>query len=348
MTTSTDSPPTVLFVCVGNAGKSQMAEALTRQIAGDSVDAHSAGTRPKPAVNPESAASLAEVGADMPRAIPKPVDPDLLRMADRVIVIGTEAQLDPVPGMKTEIERWTIDEPSDRGIDGADRMRLIRDQISARVVDLVMELTGQPAEHVPRYQRLIADLTARYEGVFTESEVRAATRQAHAALAPNNKIPTFLPVLVERFAADLLTSKAHTSGRSAIPHPKILFICVHNAGRSQIAAALARHLSAGRVNVQSAGSKPVGGVNPLALRVLAERGVPAPDAFPKPLTDDVLQAADVVITMGCGDECPVVPGKRFEDWPVADPFGADLDTVRAITDDLQVRVTRLLVELLNR
>lgn len=349
-TTSTEATdiPTVLYICVSNAGKSQMAEALTRQIAGDSVRAHSAGTHPKSSVNQESAAAVAESGADMSNATPAPIDPELLRTADRVIVLGSDAQVPSAPGMTAEIERWAISEPTSDGIHGAARMRIIRDEITAKVVDLVMELTGQPAAHASRYQQVIADLTARFEGVFTDSEVRAATRQAHAALAPTSKIPTFLPILVERFATKVLASRAHTSGRSASPHPRILFVCVHNAGRSQIAAALAHHLSGGRVNAQSAGSRPVGKVNEVALEVLAERGVPIPDAYPKPLIDSVLQAADVVITMGCGDECPVVPGKRYEDWPVADPLGADLNGVREITDDIQIRVTKLLGELLNR
>ena len=129
--------------------------------------------------------------------------------------------------------------------------------------------------------------------------------------------------------------------------PEILFVCVQNAGRSQIAAALAQHLSGGRVHVRSAGSRPSGEVNPLAIEVLKERGIDLTEAFPKPLTDDVVRAADAIVTMGCGDACPIFPGKRYLDWVVADPAGQDITVVREIRDDIETRVTALLAELLD-
>ncbi|MBB2987220.1 arsenate-mycothiol transferase ArsC [Terracoccus luteus] len=136
--------PTVLFVCVSNAGKSQMAAALLRHLAREGqvdVEVHSAGTRPGPALNAGSAAAVAEVGADMSGGHPKAVDPGLLARADRVVVLGTSARLDPVPGMRAPgIEVWATDEPSTRGIDGPDRMRLIRDDIAARCRRLLDEL----------------------------------------------------------------------------------------------------------------------------------------------------------------------------------------------------------------
>ena len=127
--------------------------------------------------------------------------------------------------------------------------------------------------------------------------------------------------------------------------PELLFVCVHNAGRSQIAAALASHLSAGRVHVRSAGSAPTGTILPTAFQALAERGVELAEVFPKPLTDDVLHAADVIVTMGCGDACPVLHGKRYDDWDVADPAGQPIEVVRDIRDDIQGRVTQLLRDL---
>ena len=140
---TTDRRPTVLFVCVSNAGKSQMAEALLRRRVGDAVAIHSAGTRPKPVeagVNAESAASVARAGASMDAATSKPIDPDLLRTADRVIVLGRDAQVEPVGGMTATIERWDTDEPSLRGIEGDERMDLIRDDIQNRVEALADEL----------------------------------------------------------------------------------------------------------------------------------------------------------------------------------------------------------------
>lgn len=141
--------PTVLFICVSNVGKSQMAEALMHQIAGDAIDAHSAGTSPKTEVNALSAQVVAEAGADMSQARPKPIDPDLLTRADRVIILGDDAQVDEVPGMRASIERWSTDEPSERGIDGVERMRLVRDDIANRVAALALELTGQPGGNPP-------------------------------------------------------------------------------------------------------------------------------------------------------------------------------------------------------
>lgn len=135
--------PCVLFICVKNGGKSQMAAALARQQAGGVVEVYSAGTRPGAAINAESAAAIAEVGADMSGEVPRPIDEDILRRADRVIVLGSEAQVDEVPGMVASIETWTTDEPSSRGIEGAERMRLIRDDIGARVTALIAELNNK-------------------------------------------------------------------------------------------------------------------------------------------------------------------------------------------------------------
>jgi arsenate reductase (thioredoxin) len=127
---------------------------------------------------------------------------------------------------------------------------------------------------------------------------------------------------------------------------EVLFVCVHNAGRSQMAAGLVTLRSGGSVDVRSAGSDPGDEVNPLAVQAMAELGVDLKDAFPKPLTDEVVRAADVVVTMGCGDACPIYPGKRYEDWEVGDPAEAEsLQEVREIRDDIDERVRRLLVEL---
>ena len=127
---------------------------------------------------------------------------------------------------------------------------------------------------------------------------------------------------------------------------EVLFVCVHNAGRSQMAAGLLRLRSEGRIRVRSAGSAPAEEINPNAVVALEELGVDIGEAFPKPLTDEVVRAADVVVTMGCGDACPIYPGKRYEDWELDDPAGQDLETVRRIRDELDRRVQRLIAELL--
>jgi protein-tyrosine-phosphatase len=130
-----------------------------------------------------------------------------------------------------------------------------------------------------------------------------------------------------------------------VPVPEVLFVCVHNAGRSQMAAALMRHRSAGKVHVRSAGSDPAEQINPAVVEAMAELGIDLHEEFPKPLTDEVVRAADAVVTMGCGDACPIYPGKRYLDWELADPAGQDLDTVRAIRDEIDARVQTLLAEL---
>ena len=126
---------------------------------------------------------------------------------------------------------------------------------------------------------------------------------------------------------------------------RCLFVCVHNAGRSQMAAALVKLRSEGRVHVRSAGSDPGDEINPAVVEAMAEVGVDMSEAFPKPLTDEVVRAADVVITMGCGDACPIYPGKRYEDWTLDDPAGQDLETVRRIRDEIDARVQALIGEL---
>ena len=128
--------------------------------------------------------------------------------------------------------------------------------------------------------------------------------------------------------------------------PEVLFVCVHNAGRSQMAAGLVKLRSEGRIHVRSAGSDPADAINPAVVEAMEELGVDLNEEFPKPLTDEVVRAADVVITMGCGDACPIYPGKRYEDWVLEDPAGQDLETVRGIRDQIDGRVQKLIAELL--
>ena len=127
--------------------------------------------------------------------------------------------------------------------------------------------------------------------------------------------------------------------------PEVLFVCVHNAGRSQMAAGLVTLRSEGRIHVRSAGSAPADEVNPAVVEAMAEVGVDLGEAFPKLLTDEAVRAADVVITMGCGDACPIYPGKRYEDWELDDPADQDLETVRRIRDEIDERVQALVSEL---
>lgn len=129
------------------------------------------------------------------------------------------------------------------------------------------------------------------------------------------------------------------------PIPAVLFVCVHNAGRSQMAAGWLRHLAGNRVNIYSGGSEPARHVNPAAVAAMDELGIDISQETPKLFTTDTVKAADVVITMGCGDTCPIFPGKKYEDWPLDDPAGQGVDAVRPIRDEIGLRVKRLLTEL---
>ena len=154
--------------------------------------------------------------------------------------------------------------------------------------------------------------------------------------------PNFLPVIIERFAREQLWAIAQADGMIEKPLPEVLFVCEHNAGRSQMAACLADHLSNGWIAVRSAGSHPDEQIDPVVVEAMVEIGLDVSDEFPKPLTDAVIRAADVVVTLGCGDACPVYPGKRYQDWPVADPAGQPLEVVRRIRYELYHHVWELI------
>ena len=194
--------------------------------------------------------------------------------------------------------------------------------------------------------RLAVDLASTHPGLGAGVVLRTV-RESYTALARSATVSAHLPTLTDRFArqrlADLTreTSNAETGATVA---PQVLFVCVANAGRSQLAAALVRHYAGDRVVVRSAGSTPAADVHPAVRPELAALGADEP--FPKPLTDDAVRAADVVVTMGCGDVCPVLPGKRYEDWLVGDPALASPAGVAAIRDELDTRVRALLADLL--
>lgn len=191
-----------------------------------------------------------------------------------------------------------------------------------------------------------ARLVDRFHGVFSPQTVERCVFEAYLHLERTARVRTHLLALAGHAAAQRLEAMAEASGMPpAVRVPQVLFMCAYNAGRSQLAAALAERHGAGRIGVASAGSHPAGVLDPQVVAVLAETGIPADGAFPKSLTDDALRAADVIVTMGCGDACPVLPGKRYLDWDLPDPAGADLATVRAIRDDIDVRVRQLIDEL---
>ena len=196
--------------------------------------------------------------------------------------------------------------------------------------------------HVEKAAEALQD---EFAGTFSRQTIARFIAES-VDLLGESKVNVYVPVLAHRFARERLKALAQAEGLVTTEQPEVLFVCVHNAGRSQMAAGLVTLRSGGEVNVRSAGSDPAEVVNPLVIEAMAELGVDLADAFPKPLTGEVVRAADVVVTMGCGDACPIYPGKRYEDWVVADPAEAgSLDDVRGIRDDIDARVQRLLAEL---
>ncbi|SFA92569.1 Protein-tyrosine-phosphatase [Amycolatopsis marina] len=189
------------------------------------------------------------------------------------------------------------------------------------------------------------ELARRFDGTFSIETVRACVHNSFEQLNSGARVHTYLPVLAARFARERLESTAKNQGDTVSEIPEVLFVCVHNAGRSQMAAALLHHHAKGRVLVRSAGSAPAESVNPAVVEAMSELGLDLTQEFPKPLTTEAVQAADVVITMGCGDACPVFPGKRYLDWQLDDPAGQGVDAVRPIRDEIDRRVRALLDEL---
>ena len=151
-----------------------------------------------------------------------------------------------------------------------------------------------------------------------------------------------MPLLAERFARQRLKALAKVEGKSSDGLPIVLFLCVHNAGRSQMALGWFNHLAGDRAIAWSGGSEPGMEINPAAVAAMAEVGIDIRQEYPKPWTQEIVQAADAVITMGCGDACPIFPGKRYEDWELDDPAGQSVDAVRPIRDEIGQRVRALL------
>jgi protein-tyrosine-phosphatase len=190
-----------------------------------------------------------------------------------------------------------------------------------------------------------ARLREEFTGVFSSETISERLQASYAQLNRTARIDSFIALLAERFTRERLRAAAQAEGLSVKDVPEVLFVCVHNAGRSQMAAALLDHRAEGRVHVRSAGSTPASEINPAVVAVMDEVGLDLSKEFPKPLTDEVVRAADVVVTMGCGDACPVYPGKRYLDWQLPDPQGKNVDEVRRIRDDIDERVQALLEEL---
>jgi protein-tyrosine-phosphatase len=203
---------------------------------------------------------------------------------------------------------------------------------------------GRSAEESVQRRRSAAALQRRFAGVFGLETVERVLIESFEGLG-QGKVRRWMPVLAERVATDRLRAVARTEGLVPGDTPYVVFLCVHNAGRSQMAAGWLQHLAGGGVEVFTGGSDPARETNPAAVEAMAEVGIDLTTTVPKPWSEEVVAAADVVVTMGCGDACPVYPGRRYEDWDVADPAGLGVEGVRPIRDELRQRVVGLMAEL---
>jgi protein-tyrosine-phosphatase len=214
-------------------------------------------------------------------------------------------------------------------------------------------VTETPTPTTPTWETLDLDqavalrtaatrLARDFDGVFGTETIERFLHSSFDQFADRATVTKFLPLMAERFARQRLRALAKVEGLHDDGKPTVLFLCVHNAGRSQMAMGFFQHLAGDDAVAWSGGSEPGIQVNPAAVEAMRERGIDIAGEFPKPWTDETVRAADVVITMGCGDACPIFPGKRYEEWVLDDPAGQDLAAVRPIRDEIERRVRTLL------
>jgi arsenate reductase (thioredoxin) len=218
----------------------------------------------------------------------------------------------------------------------------------ARLASVVDSVQTDPVAAVvapPVLDRIARDVAPSFAGIVSAETVDDVVRSSYDLLAARAHVTRYLPSLTAQFAVERLRAIGRVAGHADGAVPSVLFVCVRNAGRSQLASAIMRSLASDDVRVSTAGSEPAAAVHPLVVAALDEIGVPLGAEFPKPLTDEVVRAADVVITMGCGDACPVYPGKRYLDWDLPDPAGLTMAGVREVRDEIEQRVRALLAEL---
>ncbi len=190
-----------------------------------------------------------------------------------------------------------------------------------------------------------AALERRWQGKINAETIERFMTESLDLILPKAHVTTWIPVLVERLTDDRLRALMRLDSQRTDLNPSVLFLCVHNAGRSQIAAGFMRTLAGDKVDVFSGGSQPAEGTNPAVVAAMAEKGIDISTELPQPWADEIVRAADVIVVMGCGDACPVYPGKRYMDWELDDPSGKSVEEVRPIRDEIERRVRSLLAEL---
>lgn len=194
-------------------------------------------------------------------------------------------------------------------------------------------------------QHTAQQIHLEFQGVFSVETIERLLADSIERLSSGAATTAFIDLLAERFTRERLQAVAKVERPETITKPTVLFLCVHNAGRSQMAAGWLQHLAGDRVDVLSGGSAPAEQVNSASVQAMSEVGIDIEKSFPKPWTEETLQSADVVVTMGCGDACPVIPGKRYVDWEIDDPSGRSASEIRLIRDDIEGRVRTLMLDL---
>lgn len=202
-----------------------------------------------------------------------------------------------------------------------------------------------PLEQQLMLRRAAERLRGEFEGSVNTETIERFMTDSYDQIAAGAAIPNWVPLLAERFARDRLRALVRLEHPERFANPSVLFLCVHNAGRSKMAAGWLRHLAGDRVDVFSGGSEPAGAINHGVVAAMAEAGIDISDELPQPWADEMVRAADVIVTMGCGDACPLYPGKRYLDWELEDPSGKGIEQIRPIRDDIERRVRGLMAEL---
>jgi protein-tyrosine-phosphatase len=205
-------------------------------------------------------------------------------------------------------------------------------------------LAAAPLEIRHMIRIAAARLRDEFAGIVGEETIQRFIAESYTSLS-DARITGFIPAFVERYARQRLRALVRLDGGAPVGKPMVVFLCVHNAGRSQMAAGWMQHLAGDGVEVFSGGSDPASEVNPSAIAAMAEIGIDISNEFPKPWTEEIVRAADVVVTMGCGDSCPIFPGTRYRDWELGDPAGLSVEAVRPIRDEIGERVRSIMAEL---
>ena len=344
--------PRVLFVCTANSARSQLAAAIWNQLS--TIPATSAGTHPGPRIHPRAIAVAERHGLRIERNRPEPLD-EVLHDDDLIVAVCDNAheELGTHPSAAALVDS----RPSANRYQRRLRARLHRHQPSRPPPRRPLRTSRESIVTTPTWSTLSIDtalalrtaasrLAEEFTGTFGTETIERFLHSSYDQLAQQAAVTKFLPLMAERFARQRLRAVAKVEGLHRDGKPTVLFLCTHNAGRSQMALGFFEALTGDHAVAWSGGSEPGHEVNPAAIAAMAERGIDISSEFPKPWTDETVRAADVVITMGCGDACPIFPGKRYESWDdLDDPAGLDTPAVRPIRDDIERRVRQLIDEL---